>query len=301
MQDRSSRPHRSPNRTPHQLVRKVVHLRWKQRLGPVAIGGTAGDAGLDRARGAGAVPAEPAAPRRHAHRGADPPLRARQPGVDDPRRREEARQHPRRRRLALRRPAAGRTEPGSDARHRPQQAPQPADAAPRSCTPSSTTTPGSPTPRSTTTRPPPPPSACCAGPCPGSPPAASPSSGSCPTTAPPTSPTPGATPAPSSASRPKKTRPYRPQTNGKIERFHRTLADGWAFSRHYNTESARRNALPAWLHALQSPQAPHRHRQGPTHQPVNQPAWAVHLARSDQASKTPEGPEACGDAPYHQA
>jgi transposase InsO family protein len=49
--------------------------------------------------------------------------------------------------------------------------------------------------------------------------------------------------------RPKKTRPYRPQTNGKIERFHRTLADGWAFSRHYNTESARRNALPAWLHA----------------------------------------------------
>jgi transposase InsO family protein len=48
--------------------------------------------------------------------------------------------------------------------------------------------------------------------------------------------------------RPKKTRPYRPQTNGKIERFHRTLADGWAFARHYNSESARRAALPAWLH-----------------------------------------------------
>ncbi len=46
----------------------------------------------------------------------------------------------------------------------------------------------------------------------------------------------------------KKTRPYRPQTNGKIERFHRTLADGWAFSRHYNSESARRAALPGWLH-----------------------------------------------------
>ena len=47
---------------------------------------------------------------------------------------------------------------------------------------------------------------------------------------------------------PKFTRPRRPQTNGKIERFHRTLADGWAYSKHYNSESARRAALPSWLH-----------------------------------------------------
>jgi transposase InsO family protein len=47
---------------------------------------------------------------------------------------------------------------------------------------------------------------------------------------------------------PKKTRPYRPQTNGKIERFHRTLADGWAFKKFYNSESTRRAALPAWIH-----------------------------------------------------
>ena len=47
---------------------------------------------------------------------------------------------------------------------------------------------------------------------------------------------------------PKRTRPYRPQTNGKIERFHRTLADGWAFRRLYTGESQRRKALPGWLH-----------------------------------------------------
>lgn len=47
---------------------------------------------------------------------------------------------------------------------------------------------------------------------------------------------------------PKHTRPYRPQTNGKIERFHRTLADGWAYARYYPTETARRTALPHWLH-----------------------------------------------------
>jgi transposase InsO family protein len=45
-----------------------------------------------------------------------------------------------------------------------------------------------------------------------------------------------------------RTKPYRPQTNGKIERFHRTLADGWGYARCYESESERRHALPAWLH-----------------------------------------------------
>ena len=46
----------------------------------------------------------------------------------------------------------------------------------------------------------------------------------------------------------RRTRPYRPQTNGKIERFHRTLAEGWAFKKFYNSESARLAALPSWIH-----------------------------------------------------
>ncbi|WP_345464682.1 IS481 family transposase, partial [Nocardioides marinquilinus] len=47
---------------------------------------------------------------------------------------------------------------------------------------------------------------------------------------------------------PKRTRPRRPQTNGKIERFHRTLTDGWAYRRLYTSENARRAALAGWLH-----------------------------------------------------
>lgn len=46
----------------------------------------------------------------------------------------------------------------------------------------------------------------------------------------------------------KRTRPYRPQTNGKIERFHRTLADGWAYARLYESTKHRNTALPGWLH-----------------------------------------------------
>jgi transposase InsO family protein len=42
----------------------------------------------------------------------------------------------------------------------------------------------------------------------------------------------------------KRTRPYRPQTNGKAERFIRTLLARWAYATPYPTEHDRAHALP---------------------------------------------------------
>ena len=42
-------------------------------------------------------------------------------------------------------------------------------------------------------------------------------------------------------------RPRRPQTNGKAERFIRTLLDGWAYGAIYGTSHERQQALPGWL------------------------------------------------------
>jgi transposase InsO family protein len=44
-----------------------------------------------------------------------------------------------------------------------------------------------------------------------------------------------------------RTRPRRPQTNGKAERFIRTLLDGWAYGRIYGSSRERSAALAAWL------------------------------------------------------
>ncbi|GAA3371658.1 IS481 family transposase [Streptomyces antimycoticus] len=46
---------------------------------------------------------------------------------------------------------------------------------------------------------------------------------------------------------PRWTRPWRPQTNGKVERFHRTLLDEWAYQQPYTSESERQAAFPDWL------------------------------------------------------
>jgi transposase InsO family protein len=45
-----------------------------------------------------------------------------------------------------------------------------------------------------------------------------------------------------------RTRPYRPQTNGKAERFIRTMLGGWAYGAIYRDSTERTAALDGWLH-----------------------------------------------------
>jgi len=43
------------------------------------------------------------------------------------------------------------------------------------------------------------------------------------------------------------TQPYRPRTNGKVERFHQTMAREWAYGLAYRSHHHRNRALPHWL------------------------------------------------------
>jgi transposase InsO family protein len=46
----------------------------------------------------------------------------------------------------------------------------------------------------------------------------------------------------------KKTRPRRPQTNGKVERFHRILLEEWAYIRPWSSEAERAEAYAGFIH-----------------------------------------------------
>jgi transposase InsO family protein len=55
----------------------------------------------------------------------------------------------------------------------------------------------------------------------------------------------------------KRTRRYRPQTNGKVERFHKTLLEEWAYVRLYRSNTERCRAFARWLRL-------YNHRRPPT-------------------------------------
>jgi transposase InsO family protein len=52
------------------------------------------------------------------------------------------------------------------------------------------------------------------------------------------------------------TRPYRPRTNGKVERFHQTMAREWGYGHAYRTDRHRARALPYWI-GYYNEQRPH--------------------------------------------
>ena len=54
-----------------------------------------------------------------------------------------------------------------------------------------------------------------------------------------------------------RTQAYRPQTNGKAERFIGTMLGGWAYARAYGTSNQRTRALPKWLRYYNE-ERPHR-------------------------------------------
>jgi transposase InsO family protein len=61
------------------------------------------------------------------------------------------------------------------------------------------------------------------------------------------------------------TRPYRPATNGKVERFNRTLLTEWAYAQPWHSDGHRTRGLARWLHLYNH----HRHHTAIRSSPIS--------------------------------
>ncbi len=239
MADRSSRPHHSPSNTSPVPVRQIARLRWRHRLGPVQIAGR-----LD-------LPASTL----HAA-----PVRCRIHRLNPLRRYEHA--YPGSlihvdvtkfgnipdgggHRFVGRAKASATNAPPPGCPAAPTASP-----APACCTPSSMTTRASPTKPHRRNR-----SHRHRGIAPGS----------------------GLVSRPRRHRRTGPARPYRPQTNGKIERFHRTLAEGRAMPASVPASSNAEQRYQAGAALLQSPPTPQLNRRQATGHPADPPLRTSHL------------------------
>jgi hypothetical protein len=85
-----------------------------------------------------------------------------------------------------------------------------------------------------------------------------------------------------------RTRPYRPQTNGKVERCKPDPARGVGLSAAVPVQRRPRPCL-AWLGPpVQHAPRPHRLRRPATHQPHQQPPWLLHLGSEPSAISEPK-------------
>ena len=82
------------------------------------------------------------------------------------------------------------------------------------------------------------------------------------------------------------TQAYRPRTNGKVERFHQTMAREWGYGMTYRSHRHRNRALPHWLRPLQRAQTTQLNRRSAADQPRSQPPWAGQLARRPSPSRS---------------
>ena len=83
-----------------------------------------------------------------------------------------------------------------------------------------------------------------------------------------------------------RTRPYRPQTNGKAERFIQTLSREWACGKTYRSSNSRAKALPKWITSYNL-ERPHHGIGGVS---LSQPRFGGHRERPENGSRR------CSDA-----